>query len=371
MTATIIDFRTLRAKACVSASIRPRTGIVQDQAEYAVMFGGPCWPGLKMNPTPRRGRSALPPNSESRGGRNERPPPSHDRQAARRRGFGESHRCARPGTLSERSVNVGAGRLRGAEWILVHSHAGDDALACKDYIRERLGICREVRVPVEPRCNPVVVPSSPDSKARTHAALPFWYEAISPHGTPVEAYLNSRGLALPPAGEQVLRWHRSCPFDGIRHGAMIALVRNVTTNEPQAIHRTLIKEDGRKGEVNGKSRAALGPIKAGAIKLVDDADVSLALGVAEGIETTLSMHLLPEFGARPAWACISAGGMSAFPVLSGVEALWIGVDSDNAGVSAAEEVASRWHAAGREAYLIRPTQAGQDLNDVTRGGCDG
>ena len=88
------------------------------------------------------------------------------------------------------------------------------------------------------------------------------------------------------------------------------------------------------------------------------------LGIGEGIETTLSLQMLPEFGASPVWSCLTASGVQTFPVLSGIEVLWLAVDNDIAGRTSAQICASRWKQAGREVHPIKPTKAGTDFNDV-------
>jgi hypothetical protein len=200
---------------------------------------------------------------------------------------------------------------------------------------------------------------------RTERALAPWHEAKHPRASPVESYLTRRGLTLPDdAAGEAIRYHPSCPFAGKRVPAMLALVRDVVTNEPKAIHRTALTFDGHKIEIDGKDRLALGPIVGGAIKLTPDAHVTLALGIGEGIETTLSLQLTPEFGPSPIWALIHAGGIEGFPVLAGIEALWIAVDHDPAGIRAARTCARRWQAAGREVFLITPSAPDADLNDI-------
>ena len=92
-----------------------------------------------------------------------------------------------------------------------------------------------------------------------------------------------------------------------------------------------------------------------------DAEVTDGLGVAEGIETSLSV--MQGFGWRPVWAATSAGTIRTLPVLSGVDALTIFSDPDGAGRTAAEECARRWLAAGREARIATPP-AGLDFNDM-------
>ena len=168
------------------------------------------------------------------------------------------------------------------------------------------------------------------------------------------------------AGEAV-RFHPRCPFGAERAPAMVCLVRDVLTNEPKAIHRTALSLEGRKITVGGNDRLSLGPIAGGAIKLTCDEHVTLALGVAEGIETALSLRSLPEFGRSPVWSLVSSGGVKAFPALAGIESLWVAVDADPTGIEAAEVCAERWSEAGREVFLVRPQQQHTDLNDIVRG----
>ena len=149
---------------------------------------------------------------------------------------------------------------------------------------------------------------------------------------------------------------------------MVALVTDIITNEPKAVHRTALTLDGRKIEIEGSDRLALGPIGGGAIKVTPDADVTLCLGIGEGLESTLSLRGLPEFGpTTPVWSLLTAGGVEALPVLAGVECLWIAVDNDpnGRGQRAAQACADRWQAAGREVFLVKPTAEKSDLNDVT------
>lgn len=275
-------------------------------------------------------------------------------------------------TARDRSLSV---RLdaRAPGGIVVHSFAGDDALAAKDYVRQRLGLSEVFprsgeNLPAEAERNfassPVVVPGSGERTAR---ALAIWAEARHPAGSPVERYLARRGLALPENVREVIRFHPSCPFAGTRTRAMVALVRDIVTNEPVAIHRTALSLDSCKIEVNGHDRLALGPIGGGAVKLTHDEDVTACLGIGEGIETTLSLRRSTEFGESPVWSLLAAGGISTLPVLPGIEALWIATDHDPAGLKASRTCATRWQSAGVETYLITPDAPGADLNDLLMG----
>jgi putative DNA primase/helicase len=235
----------------------------------------------------------------------------------------------------------------------------------------RLGISSErrskrVSVARQPvRAEPA---SDPQWTAR---ALAIWHEARAPQNTPVQAYFRRRGLDLPEdAAGAVIRYHRSCPF-GPEHRApaMVCLVRDAMTDAPKAIHRTALDPSGNKIKINGSDRLALGPVGGGAIKLTADENVTTCLGIGEGIETTLSLRLLPEFGCSPTWSLISAGGIENFPVLNGIECLWIAVDNDASGKGqrAANACAERWRNAGREVFLVTPNAERADLNDLVEG----
>jgi hypothetical protein len=247
--------------------------------------------------------------------------------------------------------------------FVIHSFAGDDPLLIRDYVRERLGLAsggeaREILSFASPA-------SSPDDAKRTARALAIWEEACSPRGTPVEAYLNRRGLVLPDeAAGDAIRFHPACSFAGERTPAMVCLVRDVMTNEPKAIHRTALAQGGHKRKINGKDRLALGPIAGGAIKLTPDENVTLCLGIGEGVESALSLSNLLEFACSPVWSLISAGGIEKFPILSGIESLWLAVDHDETGIRAARSTARRWQASGTEVFLITPSAPRADLNDL-------
>lgn len=294
------------------------------------------------------------------------------RSAARALGGEVSGRgitCPGPGHSStDRSLSVMPSPTAPGGFV-VWSHAGDDPLAAKDYVRQRLGIPAQLgpklaQVAPLSRAGSGALKSQDIGTDRTALALRIWGEAREPASTPVEAYLTRRGTALPDDPGAVLRYHPSCPFAGDRTPAMVALVRDVVTNAPIAIHRTALDAAGRKAEVNGKDRLVLGPTRTGAVKLTADAEVATCLGVGEGIESTLSLQRLPEFGRSPVWALLNAGGITALPVLPGIECLWVAVDNDPAGIGAAELVSDRWRRAGRDVFLVKARDAGADLNDL-------
>jgi len=90
--------------------------------------------------------------------------------------------------------------------------------------------------------------------------------------------------------------------------------------------------------------------------------------LGEGIETVLAAATrLPYRDGtlmRPAWAAVSAGGISKFPVLPNVQELRLLVDHDPSGEACAEDCRQRWETFGRKVMRLRPPQRGYDFNDV-------
>jgi hypothetical protein len=212
-----------------------------------------------------------------------------------------------------------------------------------------------------------------DENEKWWRAVRIWEEAVLIEGTPADVYLRlHRHLDLPDGvSGRVLRFHPACPFGKGTYPCMVALVRNIGTNAPQAIHRTALHSDGTPVKIDGKTaRLALGSTRNGAVKLTDDAEVTTGLFVGEGIETVLAGTMAPRWW-RPAWAVLYAANIASFPVLAGIECLTVMVDHDlpdkngrRAGQTAAEECRRRWAAAEREVIGYIPTHEGFDIADV-------
>ncbi|MEJ0095435.1 MAG: toprim domain-containing protein [Methylocella sp.] len=138
-------------------------------------------------------------------------------------------------------------------------------------------------------------------------------------------------------------------------------MRDVLTNEPRAIQRTRLDPTGRKLD-----RLMLGPAKGCAIKIDSDADVTMGLCIAEGLETALSGR---QLGYLPVWAVGSAGAIATFPVIPSLSGLHVFGEFDERRTSekAIAECAVRWQAAGRDVHIIWP-EVGNDMNDQIRMG---
>jgi hypothetical protein len=194
---------------------------------------------------------------------------------------------------------------------------------------------------------------------RREMAWTLWTEAVDPPGTPVERYLGARGVRLPNA--DVLRFHPRCPREGGKLPAMVARMSEPITDEFRGVHRTFLKPDGSGKADVPKQKMMLGG--SGIIQLVDLHEIGVGLGLAEGIETALSVS--QTIGWGPVWAAGSASTIRTFPFMRQTT-LNVFSDGDAVGLAAARECAARWVAAGTEVFVHLPP-AGLDWNDVARG----
>jgi len=149
----------------------------------------------------------------------------------------------------------------------------------------------------------------------------------------------------------------------MNYPAMVALITDAITAKPISLHLTYIMPDGSaKAPVERPKILLKGHRKSGGvIRLVDDAEVTMGLGIAEGIESSLSVM---KSGWKPVWAAIDAGNIKTFPVLPIIDYLTIFADKDIAGMRAAQECEKRWLEAGRKAIIVSPKNIGDDWNDV-------
>ena len=105
---------------------------------------------------------------------------------------------------------------------------------------------------------------------RSEIALAIWQSAKPAQGTPVEIYLASRGIDLPPP--DALRFHAGLkhPSGGI-WPAMVALVTSGADGMPLAIHRTFLARDGGGKAPVEPQKMMLGPCRGGAVRLAEPA----------------------------------------------------------------------------------------------------
>ena len=201
-------------------------------------------------------------------------------------------------------------------------------------------------------------PPAPPPLEWSDLAEHIWRLTQNIRGTLGETYLQHRGCAMPPRDSHL----RYLPPDDQHPPTLCAAVTDAITAKPLSLHRTRLAPDGRGKAGTDADRLLLkGHRKqGGVIRLWPDDAVHGGLAIAEGIETALAAaHVY-----APVWAAIDAGNLASFPVLAGIEALTVIADHDDVGQRAAEACAKRWDAAGREVYIVTPTEAGADVADV-------
>jgi DNA polymerase I-like protein with 3'-5' exonuclease and polymerase domains len=218
--------------------------------------------------------------------------------------------------------------------------------------------------------------STPAGNTETLAyAHRLWEQAEPITGTLAEQYLSEiRGIdidALPPDIDEALRFHPKCSFDSGRHLCLLALFRDVETDEPAGIHRIALTPEAQKID-----RRMLGrwprprAIKLWSLIRIEASGRPLYLG--EGIETTLAAATRLRDPSRnrpmwPAWAAGSSGNIKRFPLVAGVEQLTLLVDRDATGEAAAAACRRAWKAAGRGVRLLRTQDPSlNDFNDLVR-----
>jgi putative DNA primase/helicase len=208
------------------------------------------------------------------------------------------------------------------------------------------------RTPVQPE------PDQDDAK-RSQTALAIWQFAQPAQGTPVDTYLGTRGIHLPPP--EALRFH-----GGLRHPsggiwpAMVGLVTDGADGTPLAIHRTFLTADGVGKAPIEPQKMMLGPCRGGVVRLAHPGDL---LMIGEGIETCLAAM---QATGHPVWAALSTSGLRALNLPNDVRDVIVLADGDEAGGAAARDCTLRWHREGRRVRIARAPW-GMDFNDMLRG----
>jgi hypothetical protein len=204
---------------------------------------------------------------------------------------------------------------------------------------------------------------------KLESALSLWEAAGSLRGTVGERYLaETRGIdvsRLPTSINEVLRFHRWCPFGrGESHPCIIALMRDPVTDQPVGIHRIGVARTN--GTVAKLSRKMLG--RQGVVKLWP-VDGTARLVIGEGIETVLAAATRISFAGgplTPAWSAVNSAGIARLPHIAGIRDLIVLADNDahGKGQAAAERCRSQWVGAGRTARILLPKHPFKDFNDV-------
>jgi putative DNA primase/helicase len=206
----------------------------------------------------------------------------------------------------------------------------------------------------------ITPPRADDWASRIACARRIWDGACDALRSPVARYLAGRGITIPLP--QSLRWVRRCPHP--RGGclpAMIGLVEHCNRGVV-GIHRTYLTADGVSKAIIEPTKAGLGPVSGGSVRL-GTPRVGGWLLVAEGVETALSVA---EACAMPAWAALSAPGIRALVLPPEATHIVICADHDASGTGqrAAREAADRWLAEGRRVRIAMPPESDTDFADM-------
>jgi putative DNA primase/helicase len=193
---------------------------------------------------------------------------------------------------------------------------------------------------------------------------------------PVRTYLESRALGdvlrSPPkvlkAHPGLEYWDRSKSLG--RFPALVALYQ-ASDDHPVTLHVTWLRADGcaKAGVPVPKKTLSVpkaGATKGGAIRLYSPRNG--VLGIAEGIESALSLHLIREI---PVWSARCADNLEHIRLPANLRRLEIGVDVDESGKGrqVAEALAERMRkfSPATKCYLVMPEVEGPgDLNDELR-----
>lgn len=203
-------------------------------------------------------------------------------------------------------------------------------------------------------------------------SVPLWHS----NAYAVRTYLKSRALGdvlkRPPV---VLRAHPGLTYwDGVkdlgRYPAMVALFHGAS-GQPVTIHVTYLRSDGcsKAGVPSPKKILGVpvhGATSGGAIHLYEPRDGKL--GISEGIESALSLHLLQHL---PVWASFCADNLARVHLPRDLRELYIGMDMDASGKGeqVARELNNRVRKWSRrtKVWFVKPELEGPgDLNDELR-----
>lgn len=206
----------------------------------------------------------------------------------------------------------------------------------------------------------------PASRGSPEAARRLWALGQPISDTFAERYLAGRGLT--GLGHlDSLRFHPNCFYWREDHAltdppeTWPALLAKVTDLDGRltGLHRTWLDPVSAEKAPVSPPRKAMGNLLGHGVRM---GEPNGALAAGEGLETMLSLHLaLPEL---PAVAALSANHLAALQLPADLRRLYIAVDADPAGLSAADHLAHRARQAGIDAIHLSPCLG--DFNDDLR-----
>lgn len=215
---------------------------------------------------------------------------------------------------------------------------------------------------VVPRHRPMPSPPPRSSQDNRERARDIWREAhplcCCDACAPGRAYLASRAIAVWP---EAMFFHLACPFGRRTAPAILAPVNHHPTGYVTAIWRICLTATGDK-----ITRRGLGPARGNCSRLFPaDSD---EIAITEGVEDALAFHAL---SGLPTWAALSADFMPHLILPERFRQVTIVQDNDQpgkngrrSGPEAAQKLARRLLAEGRDVEILAADLGVKDANDV-------
>jgi phage/plasmid primase-like uncharacterized protein len=220
---------------------------------------------------------------------------------------------------------------------------------------------------------PVETPQHVEKDDRSQAeriagARAAFARARAARGTLAERYFEQRGLDVPDAWWEQLRFDPSCRMLEGTFPAVLAPLHDVLSLEIVGVHKIALNPDGTNAwRADGrKLKKSAGLVKGAAIMQGRAGEV---LVICEGLETAIGItmgNLVPS--GTPVWALSGASFLGCFQLVPGVRRLVIGADNDDSGVGLTEArcCARRWAEAGITVDIGWPGRVGADFADAYR-----
>ncbi|WP_374469643.1 toprim domain-containing protein [Phenylobacterium sp.] len=238
--------------------------------------------------------------------------------------------------------------------VIAHSFAGQDWREILQDLRRR-GL---INAAGRPGGGETTTTSPPLSlRERLARARALWAEGVELGGTPAARHLQRRAVT---GGGPALRAHPAVAAavyadQGPCRPALLAGVR-APDGAICAVEVTYLAANGLTARVRSP-RKTIGVLPPGCAVRLDDAASELVVG--EGVFTCLSAA---EHLQRPAWALLSAGGLSRWSPPPSVRRVLVAADRDRTGLRAARRLAVRLRACGLAVALRLPPRGFSDWN---------